>query len=75
MTTLEAIFDGKVLLLEEPLQLAPNTRVRITIEPVEPEDAPSSFLRTARGLKLDAPADFATNIEEHLYGAEHDAST
>ncbi len=30
--TLEAIFDGKVFLPDEPLELAPDTRVRITIE-------------------------------------------
>ena len=30
--TLEATFDGEVLLLDEPLDLKPNTRVRVTIE-------------------------------------------
>lgn len=31
-TTLEAIFDGKVLRPDKPLNLAPNTRVSVTIE-------------------------------------------
>ena len=30
--TLKATFDGEVLLLDEPLDLKPNTRVRVTIE-------------------------------------------
>lgn len=74
-TTMEAVFDGQVLRLDEPLALAPNTRVRITIEALEP--APSSqtsFLRTARSLNLDAPADFATNIDAYLYGETPDAA-
>jgi hypothetical protein len=33
--TLEATFDGEVLLLDEPLDLEPNTRVRVTIETCE----------------------------------------
>lgn len=75
-TTIEAVFDGTVLRLDQPLALAPNTRVRITIEAVVP--APplgTSFLRTARSLSLDAPADFATNIDAYLYGETPDAAT
>lgn len=30
--TLEATFDGETLRLDEPLDLQPNTRVRVTIE-------------------------------------------
>lgn len=72
-TTIEAVFDGKVLRLDQPLPFAPNTRVRITIESVEPVPPPvTSFLRTARSLNLDAPADFATNVDLYLYGETHD---
>ena len=75
-TTIEAVFDGKVLRLDEPLALAPNTRVRITIEAVEPVPSPgTSFLRTARSLTLDAPADFATNVDAYLYGETPNAAT
>jgi hypothetical protein len=75
-TTIEAVFDGTVLRLDQPLALAPNTRVRITIEAVEPPPPPgTSFLRTARSLKLDAPADFATNVDAYLYGETPDAAT
>ncbi|MFN8485050.1 MAG: antitoxin family protein [Anaerolineae bacterium] len=74
-TTIEAVFDGKALQPEEPLALAPNTRVRITIEAVEPaSDSALSFLRTARSLNLDAPADFATNVDAYLYDGEPDAA-
>ena len=62
--TIEAVFDGKVLHPEDPLALQPNTRVRITIETVEPATAKAaSFLRTARSLNLDGPPDWATNLE------------
>ena len=75
-TTIEAVFDGKALQPQEPLELAPNTRVRITIETVEPiPEATSSFLRTARSVNLDAPPDFATNLDAYLYGEEPDASS
>jgi hypothetical protein len=74
-TTIEAVFDGQVLRLDRPLALAPNTRVRITIEVMEPAAAPeTSFLRAARSLQLDAPADFATNVDVYLYGAPADAA-
>jgi len=55
--TLEAIFDGKVFLPDEPLELAPDTRVRITIEAADEPSAPAaaSFLQTARALNLDGP--------------------
>lgn len=35
MIALKAHFDGKVLVPDEPLALAPNQRVRITVEPIE----------------------------------------
>ena len=31
--TLEATFDGEALILDEPLDLKPHTRVRVIIEP------------------------------------------
>ena len=74
-TTIEAVFDGTVLRLDQPLNLAPNTRVRVTIEPVEPDGSrTSSFLRTAHSLNLDAPPDLATNVDRYLYGELHSAT-
>ena len=67
--TIEAVFDGKVLHPEDPLTLKPNTRVRITIETLEPIAGESlSFLDTARTLNLDGPPDWAENLDAYLYG-------
>ena len=53
------------------MALAPNTRVRMTIETVVPaQEKVPSFLRTARALKLDGPPDWAANIDEYLYGGD-----
>ena len=69
--SIEAIFDGKVLRPKDALTLEPNTRVRITIEPVEPTTAGVvSFLDTALSLNLDGPSDRAANIDTYLYGGE-----
>jgi len=67
--TLHAIFDGKVLCLEEPLELKPNTHVKVRIETISvPHGKKCSFFKTARSLKLEGPVDWSTNLEEHLYG-------
>ena len=65
--TIEAVFDGEVLRPESPLILEPNTRVRLTIETVEPSPRKvKSFLDTARSLNVDAPPDWAMNIDRRL---------
>lgn len=59
-TTLAAIYDGKVLRLDELIQLVPNTRVRITIETSQPIiKKKRSFLQTARSLNLQEPSDWS----------------
>ena len=69
--TLEAVFDGEVLRPDEPLAIEPNTRVWLVIETLpEVKDKPASFLRTARSLNLEGPADWATNLDTYLYGEE-----
>ena len=69
--TLEAVFDGEVLRPDEPLAIEPNTRVRLVIETVsEIKSKPASFLRTARSLNLEGPADWSTNLDTYLYGEE-----
>jgi predicted DNA-binding antitoxin AbrB/MazE fold protein len=71
VTTIDAIYDGEVLHPESPLVLEPNTRVRITIETVEPASGEAfSFLRTARSLNLDGPPDWAANLDAYLYGGD-----
>lgn len=67
--TIEAVFDGVVLRPDEPLQIEANTRVRVTVETLPAEESrPRSFLRTARSLRLDGPADWSANLDEYLYG-------
>ena len=82
--TLEAIYDGSVLHLDETLQLEANTRVRIVVEPlpeveVQSDEAsrsaktgkPYSFLDVALSLNLEGfPPDYAENIDHYLYGVE-----
>ena len=69
--TIEALFDGTVFRPTEPIALAPNTRVRMTIETVLPAQyKAASFLRTARTLNLDGPPDWSANIDEYLYGGD-----
>ena len=67
--TLEAVFDGAVFRPDEKVELEPNTRVEIiiTVKPKK-QDAPKSFLRTARALRLKGPKDFSERIDDYLYG-------
>ena len=72
--TPEAVFDGEVLRPDEPLELEPNTRVRITIETrTHQERKGRSFLSTAQSLNLEGPADWSERIEDYLYGHNSDA--
>lgn len=67
--TLDATFDGNVFRPDVPIQLEPNTRVRITIEPAPASAQESeSFLRVARSLKLDGPSDWSSRLDDYLYG-------
>lgn len=71
---LNAIYDGKVLQPEGHLNLKPNTRVRVIIEPEERENKEqTSFIDTAINLKLDGPYDWSAKLEECLYGRIDDA--
>lgn len=72
--TIAAVFDGEVLRPQEPLELQPNTRVRITIEePAPSQHKPQSFLHIARSLHLEGPPDWSERLEEYLYGNQTDA--
>jgi predicted DNA-binding antitoxin AbrB/MazE fold protein len=72
---LEAVYDGEVLRPVQPLDLKPNTRLRITVETNEPETkVKRSFLQTARSLELEGPPDWSARIEEYLYGDDADTA-
>ena len=63
------MFDGSVFRPDEPIELEPNTRERITIEPtVVSESEPESFLQGARSLNLEGPRDWSSRLDEYLYG-------
>jgi len=66
---IDATFDGSVFHPTQPVDLKPNTRVRIIVEE-EPEvgSGQTSFLQTASMLKLDGPPDWSKNIDLYLYG-------
>lgn len=67
--TVEAVYDGKVFQPDQPIDLEPNTRVRIIVETILSEgEEKVSFLRTARSLKLEGPPDWAANLDDYLYG-------
>ena len=67
--TLDAVFDGSVFRPDQPIELEPNTRVRITIEPTRAsEEHSESFLRVARSLDLEGPPDWSTRLDDYLYG-------
>ncbi|HZF11045.1 MAG TPA: hypothetical protein VFE33_19825 [Thermoanaerobaculia bacterium] len=67
--TIHATFDGEVLRPEEPVALAPNTRVLVTIlEPDVQVGTEYSFLKMARSLNLEGPPDWSERFEEYLYG-------
>ena len=67
--TFEATFDGAVFWPDEPVELQPNTRVQIIVM-VKPatDHEPKSFLRVARSLRLQGPADWSSRLDEYLYG-------
>jgi Protein of unknown function DUF104 len=72
--TLDATFDGSVFRPDGPIELEPNTRVRITIEPADTGgQKPDSFLRVARSLNLDGPPDWSSRLDEYLYGGNETA--
>jgi hypothetical protein len=67
---LEAVFDGKALQPDVPLNLAAGTRVRIIVESVLPNEVkpPKTFLKTAQSLKLQGTPDWSEKIDQYLYG-------
>lgn len=69
--TIDATFDGAVFRPSEPIALAPNTPVRLTVETVSAGPTKgASFLKTAKSLNLQGPPDWAANIDKYLYGED-----
>jgi len=67
--TVYATYDGEVLRPDEPMPLAPNTRVLLTVESDVPAARHSgSFLAVAEELDLDGPPEWSARVDEYLYG-------
>ncbi|HEY3411973.1 MAG TPA: hypothetical protein VGM51_02840 [Armatimonadota bacterium] len=64
--TMDATFDGKAFIADDPVGLPPDTRVRLTIESVAEVREQTSFLKTALSLNLDGPANWSENYEDYL---------
>ncbi len=65
---IEAIWDGEAFRPVTELELEPNTRVRLIVEkPRKPKGGGKSFLDTARGISIQGPHDWATNLDDYLY--------
>jgi len=73
MTTVNAHFDGKVIIPDEPLDLPPNQPLIISIEPVAEkqgaaEESVLSWL-AANAVESNAlPTDLADRHDHYLYG-------
>ncbi len=64
--TLDATF-GNVFRPDQPIELKPNTRVRITIEPILTSQKKSEwFLHVARSLNLEGPRNWSTRLDDYL---------
>jgi len=65
MVELNAHFDGKVIVPDEPLALKPNQRVRIQVEPMGEPSSPSGAKRRL-GLQRGAVAYIAPDFDAEL---------
>lgn len=77
--TMHARFDGTAFYPEEPVSIAPNTTVLLTVETEDPslemnadsvptQGEPYSFLKLAMSLNLEGPEDWSENLDDYLYG-------
>lgn len=65
MVKLNAHFDGKVIVPDEPVALKPNQRVRIQIEPIDQPPAQSDSKRRL-GLQRGAVVYIAKDFDAEL---------
>jgi hypothetical protein len=68
--TFEATFDGQVFRPDKPINLEPNTKVKIVVEESKEKGKPYCFLDYAMSIDLDAPPDFSINLDDYLYGGK-----
>lgn len=63
---LNAHFDGKVIVPDEPLALKPNQRLRVHVEPIDqpPSQSHSRSLGLQRGAVMYIACDFDAELED-----------
>lgn len=68
----DATYDGEVFRPDGPVDLEPNTRVKLRLQIKERKKmgTPYAFIDLALGANLDLPPDYASNIDEYLYGGK-----
>lgn len=81
---LDATYDGEVFRPDEPVDLASNTKVKVIVEddketskklkliemPKKGKGEPYAFSKYLESVTIDAPPDFASNLDEYLYGGK-----
>lgn len=67
MIALNAHYDGRVIVPDEPLDLPANQKVRINIEPIdtEPQSRPRTDFSQWIGLALPLPTDHAPRFNNN----------
>jgi hypothetical protein len=65
MVKLNAHFDGKVIVPDEPLALKPNQRARIQVEPID-QPPPQTQSRRLLGLQRGAVVYIASDFDAEL---------
>lgn len=75
MVTLNAHFDGKVIVPDEPLELAPNQKVRISVEPIGSPAAtkPKRILGQQPGAFSYVAPDFDDALPDQFWLGEDNA--
>ncbi len=70
--TIKATFDGKVFHPDEKVDLEPNTKVKLelVVKKKPKKGKPYSFIDYALSIDIDAPPDFANNLDDYLYGGK-----
>lgn len=67
-TTITALFDEQVLRPDEPLDLEPNVRYKVTIQP-EPIFKDAWDVLEHYAGTVDAPPDWSLEHDHYLYGS------
>jgi hypothetical protein len=70
MVAINAHYDGKFIVPDEPLDLAPNQRVRVQIEPIPSGDHESVLDWIVKNPMKDddLPSDLSYQHDHYLYG-------